>query len=101
MGKELLKLSRETLNAYFSHNKLLITEKIKKDFSKNQACFITLAKEGDLRGCIGSIYPRQELWRDIIENTMNAAFEDSRFDPLTKDELSKIKIERDCQRGQR
>ncbi len=91
--KELLELARKCLEHHFSGDKLEVPEDIKKKFSENQACFVTLTENGGLRGCIGSLESRQELWKDVIENTLNAAFRDSRFLPLYSYELGKIKIE--------
>lgn len=91
--KELLKLSRETIEHYFSRKKFIVSDSIKKKYSQKQACFITLTIKKDLRGCIGSIYPRHALWQDVIDNSLNAAFHDSRFAPLKKEEMKKIKIE--------
>lgn len=62
-------------------------------FKKKQACFVTLTIGGELRGCIGHLEARQELWRDVIENARAAAFEDPRFPPLTKEEFKKVEIE--------
>ena len=56
------------------------------------ASFVTLKKEGQLRGCIGSIYPTKPLILDLIDNAKNAAFRDSRFAPLREDELKNIQI---------
>ncbi len=91
--KELLTLARECLKTQFAGENLEIPEIIKKKYSFKKACFVTLTKDKDLRGCIGSLEARQELWKDVIENTLNAAFKDSRFLPLSSYELDKIKIE--------
>jgi len=91
--KELLDLARETLEAYFKGKQLEISEDIKKNFSEKKACFVTLTENKELRGCVGSLYPRQELWKDVVDNTINAAFNDSRFPELILEELKKIKIE--------
>lgn len=91
--KELLKLARESIKTEFGKSKLKVSEKIKKKFSERRACFVTLTINGDLRGCIGSLEARQELWKDVVENARKAAFSDPRFTQLTEDELSKIKIE--------
>lgn len=89
----LLQLARKTIEYYLDNKELKIPEELKKKYSKKQACFVTLTKNKELRGCIGSLYPKQELWKDIQENAINAAFHDFRFNPLTKEELKKIKIE--------
>ncbi len=56
------------------------------------ASFVTLKLNGQLRGCIGSVYPTKPLILDIIDNARNAAFQDPRFEPLTSEELEKIEI---------
>jgi len=55
--------------------------------------FVTLHKRGELRGCIGEIVPRREIWKVVREQALNAAFHDPRFEPLTEQELSMIDIE--------
>ena len=56
------------------------------------AAFVTLYKNGNLRGCIGSLYPRQAIVVDVANNAYNAARRDGRFYPVTPDELSDIRI---------
>ena len=90
---KLVELARKTLGVYFDGKEFLPDEETKKKFSKKQASFVTLTENGELRGCIGSLEARQELWKDVQENAVNAAFYDSRFNPLEKNELQKIKIE--------
>ena len=47
------------------------------------ATFITLMREGRLRGCIGSLAAARPLGADVIANAQAAAFQDPRFKPLT------------------
>ena len=61
-------------------------------FDELGASFVTLEKDGDLRGCIGSIIAHRPLINDLIENTKNAAFKDSRFNPVTAEEYQQLKI---------
>lgn len=56
------------------------------------ASFVTLKYNGELRGCIGSVYPTKPLVLDIIDNAKNAAFQDPRFEPLQPEELSKLEL---------
>jgi len=53
---------------------------------------VTLTKGEELRGCIGSLLPKQAVALDIAQNTYSAANEDSRLKPITLEELSEIKI---------
>jgi AmmeMemoRadiSam system protein A len=55
--------------------------------------FITLTVRGDLRGCIGSLEPRQSLAQDVREHAIAAALKDPRFPPVREEELSGIEIE--------
>ncbi|HEX5276546.1 MAG TPA: AmmeMemoRadiSam system protein B [Fluviicoccus sp.] len=55
--------------------------------SANGAVFVTLLKDGDLRGCIGSLEARRPLVEDVSHHAWDAAFNDARFTPLQPDEL--------------
>lgn len=62
-------------------------------FNQLGACFVTLEKHGDLRGCIGSIIAHRPLIDDLIKNAQNSAFSDPRFPPLEKDEFKELSID--------
>ncbi|MDD3390091.1 MAG: AmmeMemoRadiSam system protein A [Synergistaceae bacterium] len=63
------------------------------ELRKKSACFISLKKSGDLRGCIGTIFPRSgSLAMEICENAIAAAFHDPRFPPLSRGELDTVSI---------
>ena len=92
--KELLRMSRDELESlYDGKNFDASNYKISDAMKEQGGCFVTLNVDGNLRGCIGYILPRKELYKCVIENTENAALFDSRFKPVKKDEISKIKIE--------
>ena len=55
--------------------------------------FVTLAINGMLRGCIGSLEPNQSLAEDVREHAIAAALNDYRFPPVRISELSQIEIE--------
>jgi MEMO1 family protein len=57
------------------------------------ACFITLMRHGQLRGCIGTLEPHRTLLADIKANAKAAAFTDPRFEPLTATEFKGTVIE--------
>ena len=61
-----------------------------EDIFDRGASFVTLYKNGELRGCIGSILPSISIAQDIADNTYAAAMEDKRFPPITKEELPEI-----------
>lgn len=89
----LTQLAKKTLEACFKNEKFIPDEKTKEKYKEKKACFVTLTENGELRGCIGCLEARQELWKDVQENAIHAAFHDSRFFSLNKEELDNIKIE--------
>ena len=64
-----------------------------EELMEKRACFVTLHKGKELRGCIGTMIPyRKNLFEEIKGNAISSAFSDPRFPPLKKDELEKIQI---------
>jgi AmmeMemoRadiSam system protein A len=56
------------------------------------ATFVTLEIEGRLRGCIGTLEPREPLVVDVARNAYRSGFEDPRFPPVTEDEADRIDL---------
>ena len=57
------------------------------------AAFVSLKKQGALRGCIGTVQPnRKNLAEEIAHNALSAGLNDPRFPPLTLEELDQIEI---------
>lgn len=57
------------------------------------ATFVTLTRNGDLRGCIGSLEARRPLGDDVRANALGAAFRDPRFSPLSREEWRDTRVE--------
>lgn len=57
------------------------------------ASFVTLTRQGRLRGCIGSLQAYRALHEDVTENAVAAAVRDPRFPPLPAAELAGTRIE--------
>lgn len=61
-----------------------------------RACFVSLKKDGQLRGCIGTLQPTQAcLSEEIVANAQSAATHDPRFSPVTADELDSLVLDVD------
>jgi len=56
-------------------------------------CFVTLHRDGELRGCIGTTRPYQPLARDVVYHAFAAAFRDPRFAPLNPEERAGLQLE--------
>ncbi len=60
---------------------------------QRKSCFVTLKKDGELRGCIGTVQPvKENLALEIKHNAIAAGTQDPRFWPLQAEELSLISI---------
>lgn len=57
------------------------------------ATFVTLTRDGELRGCIGTLKARRALGDDVRVQACAAAFDDPRFPPLTADEFPAVRVE--------
>jgi uncharacterized protein (TIGR00296 family) len=62
-------------------------------FDDKRGVFVTLTKNGTLRGCIGFPYPVMPLGEAIVHAAGAAALEDPRFPPVTKEELDALSLE--------
>ncbi|MBS98538.1 MAG: AMMECR1 domain-containing protein [Oceanospirillaceae bacterium] len=87
---EALSLARAVLLAAFNRAD---APHVPASLSVDGACFVTLMTGGTLRGCIGSLEPRQSLGADIVENARHAAFDDPRFPALQERELESLEVE--------
>jgi AmmeMemoRadiSam system protein B len=95
--KQLLDLARRTIRHALDHQK--VPEASDLNFTPTDSmrpprgAFVTLKKNGQLRGCIGDIFPQRPLYKSVIGNAIYAAFGDRRFEQLTREEYDQIKIE--------
>lgn len=90
----LLKTARQALTSRITKGKPphLDTDSFAQPLRTHGAAFVTLQKDGKLRGCIGSLTAHQPLIADVVENTQKSATEDPRFPPVTAEELDRITL---------
>jgi len=93
----LLKVARDTLECYVKEGKMPDVNSEEYAFSnklkEKRGVFVTLNKNGHLRGCIGHILPREKLFEAVMDNTINSSMNDGRFRPVSKEELTEIEID--------
>lgn len=64
-----------------------------KGFGEERGVFVTITKNGSLRGCIGYPLPVKALGESVVEMARAAAFGDSRFQSLKEAELNDVRFE--------
>lgn len=89
---QLLQIAMESVKAAVKGTKPSIGT-IPKIGTQPYGVFVTLNKNGALRGCMGDLKGQTPLYKGIMENARNAALNDTRFDPVKIDELSSLEIE--------
>ncbi len=96
LKKLLLQTARNAIREKFTGKVLIDKDRLLKKYPELNnpgAAFVTLNKNNQLRGCIGSIEPYRPLIDDIIDNAKSAAFSDPRFTSPEPEELEEIKLE--------
>ena len=90
-----VQLARKTIETYVRTGK---TPEISKDLPEEMYCrkagaFVSIKKDGSLRGCIGTIQATQgSIAQEIVNNAVSASSRDYRFSPVGPEELEKLVI---------
>jgi AmmeMemoRadiSam system protein A len=93
--KQLLELSREAMEKGVWGERIdpLDLSTFPEALRRIAATFVTLTKEGNLRGCIGTLEARKPLIEDAREHAVAASLQDFRFPPVQPGELPQIRME--------
>jgi len=62
------------------------------DLLEKHATFVTLDRNGEVRGCVGKLQQLRPLVQEVAANAFSAAFLDDRFEPLAPAELEGLAI---------
>ncbi|PIS21729.1 hypothetical protein COY33_01970 [candidate division WWE3 bacterium CG_4_10_14_0_2_um_filter_42_7] len=96
----LLRLARSSLQEFLEKGTRLWANDFASEDLRNfpiaeakMGAFVTLLKNGNLRGCIGMIESEDPLWKTVAEMAVSAGVNDPRFPKVTLDELKDIEIE--------
>ena len=90
-----VELARRSIEAYVRRREVLppppeVTESMR---SRRAGVFVSLKRQGTLRGCIGTILPTMEtVAEEIIENAIKAATADPRFPAVGDGDLAELEI---------
>ncbi|MFH2139107.1 MAG: AmmeMemoRadiSam system protein B [Candidatus Omnitrophota bacterium] len=90
---KLLKIAKDSIREYVLTHKRIIIEENDPALLQKQGAFVTIKKNGQLRGCIGRIVADTSLANTVSEMAIQAATSDPRFAALDKNELDLITLE--------
>lgn len=88
----LLDLARRAIQAALDGRELDL-EPPSEHLRQPRGAFTTLHIGGHLRGCVGYVIANYSVWRTVGETAVAAAFYDTRFCPVKREEAPKLKIE--------
>ncbi|MGE4527364.1 MAG: AmmeMemoRadiSam system protein B [Rhodospirillaceae bacterium] len=93
-GEEMLALADAAIRHGLDHGapQPINFDAVSPELLEFGATFVTLHREGRLRGCIGTMRAARTIAEDIAANAYAAAFSDSRFPPLTAEEMDGLDI---------
>jgi len=92
--KELLKAARASIEACVNKKLKMLNPVVESEALKNDAgAFVSIHKNGRLRGCIGVFASKDPLWKTVQDMAKSAATQDPRFVPVEAEELPSIDIE--------
>lgn len=90
--KLLLHLAHDAIWASLDARELNVTPPT-GHLEQRRGAFTTLHLRGHLRGCVGYIVAAHAVWRTVAETAAAAAFDDTRFSPVTREEAAQLEIE--------
>lgn len=91
--KRLLEIARSSIETYLKTGKKMDVSESDPALLEEMGAFVTLHKQGELRGCIGNLTSTQALYLTVRDMAIEAAVDDPRFPPVEPRELKDIDIE--------
>ncbi|MBI5415704.1 MAG: AmmeMemoRadiSam system protein B [Candidatus Omnitrophica bacterium] len=91
--RHLLDIARKTMEEYVRTGKVLESQETNPRLMNEEGAFVTIHKNGQLRGCIGNIIGRGPLYKTVRDMAVAAATHDPRFDPVRPQELGELELE--------
>ncbi|MFC2152486.1 AmmeMemoRadiSam system protein B [Bacteroidota bacterium] len=93
--EKLLKIARKTINVYLATGQYAKIDKSEITCAMEEDCgaFVTLHKEGALRGCIGRFVSNEPLYEIVQKMAVAAATEDRRFPVVEEKEMIEVDLE--------
>jgi AmmeMemoRadiSam system protein A len=87
----LLQLAHESILSALERREISLTPP-SPHLSEPRGAFTTIYFQGLLRGCVGYVFPVASLFRTVAETARSAAFEDTRFSPVTLEEAPGLEV---------
>jgi len=87
----LLRLAHESIESALENREISL-EPPSPHLAETRGAFTTIYLRGQLRGCVGYVSPIASVYRTVAETARSAAFEDTRFWPVTREEAPELEV---------
>ncbi len=91
--KRLLEIARSTIAMHVTSGKKMDVQESDPRLSFEEGAFVTIHKNGQLRGCIGNVLGQGPLYRTVRDMAVASTSQDPRFSPVSPHELDHLEIE--------
>ncbi len=91
-GAQLVDIAKEALRQFYAKGWWEIAPPADEALHRRYGAFVTLRRQGTLRGCIGQVEPIDPVWRATADMAIAAATRDPRFDPVRAEELPELDV---------
>lgn len=94
MEHPIVQLARKTIETYIKEDKIIAPPaELAPEMKERAGVFVSLHRQGQLRGCIGTFLPTtKNVAEEIIRNAVESSTRDPRFPPMTVEELADLEI---------
>jgi AmmeMemoRadiSam system protein A len=87
----LIAVAKGTVESFIKNNVVPTAKADTPELQEQAGVFVSIKKQGELRGCIGTYEPtKSNVAEEIISSAMGAATRDPRFLPITPNELADL-----------
>jgi AmmeMemoRadiSam system protein A len=88
---QLLKIAHDAISSVLERREVVFDDP-SPHLAEQRGVFTTLYLNGELRGCVGYVFPAMPLIQAVVETARSAAFCDTRFLPVTHEEAERLKV---------
>jgi uncharacterized protein len=89
--KILLRLAHESIESTFD-NREVVLDPPSPHLAEARGAFTTIYLDDKLRGCVGYVFPVASVYRTVADTARAAAFEDTRFNSVTREEAPRLEV---------
>ena len=89
----LLSIARNAIETFVRTGESYIEPREERNLNRRNGCFVTIYKDGELRGCIGNFQSELPLFKEVAEMAVSSSSRDPRFYPMNEEDLENFKLE--------